>query len=120
MSASLAIAIADAVRSSASIPSLWIILMSTNLSVLFGGHAVRLGLALVDPGVPGHQQEEREVHHGQYPRDQGVGRGGGHQAQPAEADETDHEQRQKDLVDRAAIADRLDLAPVQPGQEEED
>src|SRR5690554_3302844 len=69
------------------------------------GHPLRNRLGRVDTRPDRHGDEEGEVVEGEDPRSPGLRRAAGLQAQPAQADEGDHENRDQDLRQPAAVAD---------------
>src|SRR5688572_25893367 len=83
------------------------------------GHPLRHRLRLVRSGVPGHQDEEREIHQREDARGVRIGRGRRLQAQVAERQEADGERNQEAAIQPAAVADRLHARAVQPRHEEE-
>src|SRR5690606_22507386 len=86
------------------------------LSIPLHRDPIRRRPELVDLRVPRHQQEEAEVDQAAQLRDLLAPVRRRLRAEIAEDEEGDHEQRQEGLVDRAAVADRLDRAAVEPGQ----
>src|SRR5688500_12895777 len=83
------------------------------------GHPLRHRLRLVRSGIPGHQDEEREIHQREDARGVRVGRGRGFQTEVAERQETDGECDQEAAIQPAAVADRLHARAVEPRHEEE-
>src|SRR5688500_6913235 len=83
------------------------------------GHPLRHRLRLVRPGVPGHQDEEREIHQREDSRGVRIGRGSRLQTEVAERQEAERERNQEAAVQPAAVADRLHARAVEPRHEEE-
>ena len=86
------------------------------------GKVTRFGHRLegADAAPPRHQQEEAEVDERADLRDVVAGRRRRLRAEVAEGEEEDHEDAVDVLVPVGPVADRLDRAAVEPGQEEQD
>src|SRR6185369_9868635 len=83
-------------------------------------HALRDGLELAHAAPDRHEQEEAEVQHRAQLRDVLTDRRRRLDAEVAEDDEVDDEDAVEDAMPARAVADRLDRAVVEPGQEEQD
>ena len=88
-----------------------------SLALSMVNHPLRYRLRLVYRRVVRHQQEEREVQHAKELRHTYVNAFCGLNAQPTEHQERDDEYRQRDLVNRATVANRLDARTVEPWQQ---
>src|SRR5688572_1233682 len=77
-------------------------------------HPLRWLPGLVDARVPRHQQEEREVNETEHLCRLRVTRCRGLQPEPAERDEADRKGDQEAPEDRPAVANRSDLAAIEP------
>src|SRR5690554_6815397 len=90
-------------------------------SVVFSSasNPLRNGFGLLHTGVERHQDEEGKVQNGAYLRQQRTARGSRDSAQDTEDHEADTEDCQPQLAQPALVADRLDRAAIQPGQDEQ-
>src|SRR6056297_1311792 len=92
--------------------------VTTILALAMVDDPLRHRFGFLDLRVERHQQEEREVHHREYPRQQRVQAGRGLHSEITQHEEADDEGSQRALVDHTPVTDGPDLAAVQPGQEQ--
>src|SRR5690606_19565086 len=90
-------------------------------SVVFSSasNPLRNGFGLLHTGVERHQDEEGEIQNGAHLRQQRTARGSRDGTQNTEDHEADTEDHHPQLAQPALVADRLDRAAIQPGQDEQ-